>query len=48
MKTLVIINPASGSSDDDFRALVESELRERGAAIRLKFDQMRLLRGGKD
>lgn len=34
-KTIVIINPASGSSDDDFRALVESELKERGAEFEM-------------
>ncbi len=36
MKTLVIINPASGSSDDDFRALVESELREHGSEFEIR------------
>ncbi len=35
-KTLVIINPASGSSDDDFRALVEKELRERGVEFEIQ------------
>ena len=34
-KTLVIINPASGSSDDDFRALVESELKQSGAEFEI-------------
>lgn len=32
---VVIINPASGSSDDDFRALVESELTLRGVEFEL-------------
>lgn len=36
MKTLVIINPASGSSDNDFRALVESELKERGVEFEIR------------
>jgi YegS/Rv2252/BmrU family lipid kinase len=35
-KILVIINPASGSSGDDFRALVEKELRERGAEFEVR------------
>jgi YegS/Rv2252/BmrU family lipid kinase len=36
MKTLVIINPASGSSGDDFRALVESELKKHGAEFEIR------------
>jgi YegS/Rv2252/BmrU family lipid kinase len=36
MKTLVIINPASGSSDDDFRALVESELKNHSAEFEIR------------
>lgn len=35
-KTIVIINPASGSSGDDFRALVESELKERGVEFDMR------------
>ncbi|WP_185968611.1 type IV secretion system protein [Paracoccus sp. M683] len=40
----------AGTSDDPRKQALDRdrELRERGAAIRLKFDQMRLLRGGKD
>lgn len=40
----------AGTSDDPRKQAQDRdrELRERGAAIRLKFDQMRLLRGGKD